>query len=249
VEYGTKRPIIDGVGWVVGIPRKVLLWDQRADNHAVSEETVGEVAGYLHERGVKDVKVRVNQYAPLQEWKRLTQNKNVGAGWRYTLGTLSCLEYTLLPGRIFGGDNYNPYTNSVYLYSDMPAMGLAESAYAKDVQNRKYPGTYAAVQSLPLVSMYHETLATGEVMEYVAIRGSAEEQEKIRRDLYARYGMELGGEFGRVLPDGSTLFPIVGAIGGHGVATYKDKHPAAKSDEVPVQEASYQKPTRGNLRR
>src|SRR5262249_19753528 len=102
VEYGPQRPIIDGVGWVVGIPRKVLLWDRRADNHAVSDETVGEVSSYLHERGVEDVKVRVNQYAPWEEWKRLTTNKNVGAGWRYTVGTLKCLEYTIIPGRLFG---------------------------------------------------------------------------------------------------------------------------------------------------
>lgn len=219
VEYGAQRPIIDGVGWVFGIPRKVLLWDCRADNHAVSENTVGEVASYLHDRGVEDVKVRVNQYAPWEEWKRLTTNTNVGAGWRYTFGTLKCLEYTIIPGRLFGRDQYNPYTNSIYLYSDMPALGLAESAYAKDVQNRRYPGTYAAVQSLPIVAMWHESLATGEVLEYVSIRGSSDEQEKIRRDLYARYGLELGGEVSRVLPDGSLLFPVVGAVSGHGVAT------------------------------
>ena len=249
VEYGSRRPIIDGVGWVFGIPRKVLMWDQRADNHSVSEETVGEVAGYLQERGLQDVKVRVNQYAPGQEWKRLTQNKNIGAGWRYTLGTLKCLEYTLVPGRLFGHDQYNPYTNSLYLYSDMPALGLAESAYAKDVQHRKYPGTYAAVQSLPIVAMWHETLATGEVLEYVSLRGSAEEQEKIRRDLYARYGIELGGEFGRLLPDGSTLFPIVGALGGHGVATYNNQRPAEQQNTVPLQPTSYRPPVKATWRR
>lgn len=223
VEYGAERPIIDGVGWVFGIPRKVLLWDQRADNHAVSDETVSEVASYLHDRGVTDVKVRVNQYAPWEEWKRLTTNRNVGAGWRYTVGAWKCLEYTIVPGRLFGRDQYNPYTNSIYLYSDMPSLGLAESAYAKDVQNRRYPGTYATVQTLPIVAMWHETLATGEVLQYVSIRGSSEEREKIRRDLYARYGLELGGEFSRVLPDGSLLFPVVGAIGGHGAATVQNQ--------------------------
>ncbi|MFO0819722.1 MAG: hypothetical protein U1A77_17370 [Pirellulales bacterium] len=219
IEYGSRRPLIDGIGWVVGIPRKLLLWDSRADNHQVSSETTQDISAYLADRQLSDVKVRVNQYAPIEEWKRLVANKRVGAGWRYTIGLLKQVEYTLLPGRIFGGDEYNPYTNSLYVYSDVPALGLAESAYAKDVHQRDYPGTYATAQTLPIIAMWHETLATQEVLQYVAIRGEPDEIASTRRILYARYGMELGGELDSVVsPSGvriGGLYQVIGAVGGH----------------------------------
>ncbi len=226
IETGVRAPVIDGVGWVFGIPRKILLWDRRADNHDVSPATVDEVAQYIDARELHDVKVRVNQYAPGGEWKRLVANKRVGAGWRYTVGALSTLGYTLLPGRLFGHDHYNPYTNTLSVYSDAPTLALAEAAYAKDVHQRDLPGTYATAQLFPLVAMWHETLATGEVLDYVSIRGSKDEQEDVKRQLYARYGMELGGAVGGALPDGSFLFPIVGAAGGHAVASVENTvHP------------------------
>ena len=198
VEYGMERPLLDSAGWVIGIPRKLLLWDRRADNHAVSGATVGEVVRYLEYRGLDGTVVRVNQYAPGKEWKRLVSNHRVSPGWRYTVGSLKWLQYTLLPGRLFGRDQYNPYTNSLYLYSDMPTMGLAESAYAKDIDQRNQPGTYAAVQELPLVALWHETVATDEVLHYVSIRGSSEQIQKVRHDLYARYGIETAGAIGQV---------------------------------------------------
>jgi hypothetical protein len=104
----------------------------------------------------------------------------------------------------------------------MPMLGLAEAAYAKDIRYRINPGTYAAVQSLPIIAMYHETIATNEVINYVSIRGSSEEIEKVRHDLYARYGIETAGEIGRVLPDGTGLFQVIGAVGGHGVASHEN---------------------------
>ena len=218
IEQGKRRPILDGIGWVVGIPRKVLFWDHRADNHAVSEATVAEVSDYLDHEGLNETVVRVNQYAPIKEWRRLTQNKKVGAGWRYSVGTLHWLKYTLVPGRVFGGDEYNPYTDSLYLYSDMPTLSLASAAYAKDVNLRNHPGLYAAVQDLPGVSLWHETLATREVITYISIHGSSEEIEKVRHDLYTRYGIETAAAVGQVASVGSGLFTVVGAVGGHAVA-------------------------------
>lgn len=218
IEVGRRAPVIDGIGWAFGIPRKLLLWDRRADNHAVSHGTVNEIANYIDSRGLNDVKVRVNQYDPGGEWKRLVQNKRVGAGWRYTIGALSTLKYTFLPGRLFGRDHYNPYTDTLSVFSDAPTLALAEAAYAKDVHQREFPGTYATLQQLPLVAMWHETLATGEVMQYVSVNGSVDDQEKVRRLMYARYGMELGGVLSEVLPDGSSLYPVVGAASGHVVA-------------------------------
>lgn len=222
VEYGRRRPVIDGIGTVLGVPRKLLLWDRRADNHRVSDETVDNVANYLGERNLADVKVRVNQYAPIGEWRRLVANKQVGAGWRYTLGTLKHLEYTLLPGRIWGGDEYNPYTNSLYLYSDAAPLALAEAAYAKDIHERHHPGTYAAAQELPIIGLWHESLATDETMSYVTERSTAKDIAETRRLLYARYGMKAGGDIGGVGPSNGlsigSFAEVIGAVSGHAIA-------------------------------
>ena len=237
VERGQRRPVIDGAGWVLAIPSKIMLWDRRALNHDVSDATVDEVATYLQRRQLTETKVRVNQYAPADEWRRSTHNDRVAPGWRYTLGSLSWLQYTLVPGRLFGRDQYNPYTNSLYLYSDMPTLGIVEAAYAKDIQQRTHPGTYAAVQGLPLVALWHETLATKEVVNYVALYGSSEQIEKVRHDLYARYGIETAGAVSQVLPEGGSLFAIVGAVSGHVTAASENnfrrtrRSVAVKADE------------------
>lgn len=215
VEHGARRPLVDGAGWVIGIPSKLLMWDRRANNHAVSAATVGEITNYLEHKNLANTVVRVNQYAPGKEWQRLVSNRSIAPGWRYTVGSLKWLKYTFVPGRLFGKDEYNPYTNSLYVYSDMPMLGLAEAAYAKDVSGRQRPGTYAAVQELPLVSLWHESLATDEVLNYVCIHGNSEQIEEVRQDLYARYGIETAGAVGQVLPDGSGLFQIIGAASGH----------------------------------
>ncbi|MCA9086385.1 MAG: hypothetical protein KDA81_20145, partial [Planctomycetaceae bacterium] len=98
-ERGNPNVVLDSVGWVIGIPSKILLLDHRVDNHRVDRATEAEVAAYLEQNQLRTVKVRVNQYHPGDDWKRLVANKSVGAGWRYTLGALSVVGETLLPGR------------------------------------------------------------------------------------------------------------------------------------------------------
>ncbi len=262
IEIAQGRPhrFIDGVGWVCGVPSQILLWDHRANNHDVSPETIDAVASYLNENELDDVYVRVNQYAPGEEWRRLTENKNVGAGWRYTLGTLSLVHYTILPGRILGGDRYNPYTNSLYVYSDLPSLAIEKAAYAKDIHHRSYPGTYAAVNELPVVSLWHETIATNEALAYVEHCGTRDELAEARRILHPNYGSEVGG----ALDSGPLpVLQVGGAIVGHitgrlGNRTADEAVPgevdlqqtsgtselgafeiATKAEEVPTIEATY----------
>ncbi len=220
VVTGQPNKVIDGAGWVLGIPRKIILWDRRVDNHNVSPDTVTEVATFAEVTQMSDVCVRVNQYAPIDEWKRLTQNDRVSPGWRYTMGTLSLVGYTLLPGRLFGGDEYNPYTNSVYVYSDVPALGMEAAAYAKDVQSRQYPGTYAAANSLPLVSIWHETINTDDTLAYLEANGTNQQWEDGLRILYPNYGASVGGAFDSAIGV-SPILTIGGAIAGHATGRYR----------------------------
>lgn len=222
VERGTRRPVIDGVGWVIGIPSKIILWDRRVDNHHISPETESAVSQYVNDLGLEDTKVRLNQYAPIDEWRRLTMNHNVHWGWRYTLGTLSWLDDTVFPGRIFGGDRYNPYTNTISLFSDAPSIAVKEGSRARDVKSRRYPGTYAAVNSLPLVSMWYETVSTSYAMEYLHDQMPQQELEGYHL-LYPAYGAHLGSDLTSFTNVPNTIGAAVGAIPGHIVGRYQGR--------------------------
>lgn len=243
VGVGKRNGFVDGLGWVVGVPSKILIWNGKVNNHRVSEETTDAVVNYLDANDLDDVYVRVNQYRPGQEWRRLRENKSVGAGWRYTLGVLNLAGYTLLPGRIFGGDRYNPYTNSVYLYSDVPALALEAAAYAKDVHSRRRPGCYAAINELPFLTLWHETIATREAIAYLDQTGGPDAAADGQRILHPYYGMRVGATTSSVI-GGWPLLTIGGAVVGQvtgRVAAYKTRSTLLEDpiiDTAPEIEAS-----------
>ena len=137
IARGEPVPVVDALGhYVLSLPSKLLLWNWKVDCHRISPETEETVAAYLKANGLRQVKVRLNQYEPRDEWRRLVRNSAMPGFWRYTFGVLTCAEYTALPGRLFGGDCYNPYTNSVSIYSDHRAIALHECAHAKDFAGR-----------------------------------------------------------------------------------------------------------------
>jgi hypothetical protein len=232
IERGAPRPIIDGIGWLVGIPGKIVLWNRRVDNHNVSENCEAQIAQYITIHELEDTKVRINEYAPLDEWRRLRDNKSVGAGWRYTVGAISTLGYTVFPGRIFGGDHYNPYTNTLNVYSDVPSMGIADAAYANDVRNRQYQGCYAFGQEFSPFFMWHETIATGDAIEYMQNFGSPEDVREAFNVLYPRYGYRSGSALDSfvVFRGAGNIFSLGGAVIGHGFGRYE----SSKINDVEV---------------
>ena len=193
-ERGQPRKVVDAMGWVWGIPAKVILWDRRAASHRVSFETEQELAEYLAANGLDSTKVRINQYDPIGEWRRLRANKNVGAGWRYTIGAFGTLGYTLFPGRVFGADRYNPYTDSIYVYSDISCLAQEQGSYAKLVHARSHPGTYAAITALPIVRLWPQKLSKQDVLDYTLAHGTPEQHSEATHVLYAEYGAEVGGQ-------------------------------------------------------
>jgi hypothetical protein len=219
-EHGQPRKVVDSVGWVFGIPKKIIVWDRRAVNHHVSLETEQNLAQYLEVNGLTSTKVRINQYDPFGEWQRLRTNTEVGAGWRYTVGTFSVVIYTVLPGRVFGFDKYNPYTDSMYIYSDIPCLAQEQGGQAKIVHARPHPGTYAALTSLPVVRLWPAKQRKNEVLDYTLAYGTAAQQEEATRVFYSEFGAEVGGQASIFL--GSNLpLTLAGAGIGHVAARYK----------------------------
>ena len=214
---GKPNQVLDSVGSALGFANKIALWDRRADNHAVSRSTEAEVLTYLRRNNLDSVLVRSNQYDPLGEWRRLVANKRMAAPWKYTFGTYDWLKYTLIPGRLLGGDWYNPFTDTVHIYSDIPSIGLAKAAYAKDVHSRTYPGTYASAQDTPLLGLWHESLANSEVLSYLRKNGSPSKVSEAERILYPDFGGALGAQTLGFLPYGNVYGRAAGALAGHAV--------------------------------
>lgn len=201
IERGKPRRVIDTIGWVIGIPSKLLFWNRKIENHNISAETEHVLAGYLEANNLQHVKVRLNQYHPLDDFRRLSKNRTVAWPWRYTFGTFSVLGEAIVPGRLFGGDHFNPFTNTVHLYSDLPAIALHEAAHAKDFSRRRFQGTYAALYALPVVPLYHEAIATSDVMDYGETNlRDPELQRQAYNVLYPAYGTYVGGAAGTIFP-------------------------------------------------
>lgn len=239
IERGRPNWFLDGTGRVLGLPDALLLWNWRVNNHHISPKTEQMVVDYLSEYDLPDVMVRVNEYAPFSEWSRLTKNRQIGAGWRYTVGVMDMLMYTFLPGRLIGDDWYNPFTNTINLYSDVPAIAVHEAAYAKDIHRRRNPGTYATLQHLPIVGMWYRTNATLDALQYIKRRGGPEEFQEADRVLYPMYGRAAGGQIGMFIPipfAGNAL-DAAGALVGHAAALIFGHHGRSKPEDGDGSEA------------
>jgi hypothetical protein len=189
IERGEPRPVLDTVGWVVGVPSKIIMLDHRVNNHNVCQPTETAVRDYLARNGLDDVKVRINEYDPGGEWRRLTENKSVGWPIRYSLGTLTVVGYAVFPGRVFGGDHYNPFTNTISLYSDVPALAVFEGGHAKDYAAREYKGLYAMATALPGINLLPETRACDDTIAYIRTFGTPDEMKDGYRSVYPAYAV------------------------------------------------------------
>ncbi|HEX7377413.1 MAG TPA: hypothetical protein VF278_09885 [Pirellulales bacterium] len=218
IVYGKPRKHLDRIGYVLGTPARLVTLNKKTNNHHVSPETVARLKTYLAVNDITDVYVAVNEYDPQGQWKRLRENTRVAPGWRYSLGALSWLGYTILPNRIFGGDRYSPYTNTLNLSSDVPAEVLAAAAYAKDIHSQRLPGTYAAlVNDMPVLSVVREAKATRDVISYARAQGDWKAEEQAYHVLYPRIGGEVVGTPGRLVPTIGPLLHLAGVGAGHAV--------------------------------
>ena len=217
IERGKRRAVIDGLGWVIGIPSKIMLWDRRVDNHNVSAETEEAIRQYLDDNDLDHVKVAINLYDPLDDWRRLRANKTVGWGYRYTLGALSVAGEAIVPGRLIGGDHYNPFTGTIYLYGDVPAIALQKGGHAKDFARRDYPGTYALVAALPVTRLWPEAIATGDAIAYAEQHKDPDLERESYRILFPAYGTYVGGAVGRFVPPVALPIYVGPIIAGHAV--------------------------------
>ena len=226
IRIGNPHAFLDASDWIWpgSWLAKLILWNKNIDSHEVSQETIDEIAHYLQANELDNVQVLINDYRPGIQWRRLFTNREVGAGWRYTFGLLSTSIYTLLPGRFFGGDHFNPYTNTISIYSDDPAIVLHEGGHANDFSRRKHKGLHAALYALPGAPLYYEAVASNDALSYLKNECRFADQKHAYRVLHPAYGTYIGGTFYRQSPLG-VLVAIPGHITGAIAAAKVDDNP------------------------
>lgn len=200
IERGKPVPVLDGIGhYFFSLPSKIILWNWRVCNHKITEETEQKIKQYLEDNDLHNVKVRLNQYEPRAEWRRLARNRDMPGFWRFTFGTLSLVYYTVFPERLFagfiGGDHYNPYTNTINIYSDHKSIGLHEAGHSKDFapKPRAFKGWYAFLYGLPGIALYHEAIATGDAIGYNIAKELILDQKADYKILYPAYATYIAG--------------------------------------------------------
>lgn len=201
--HGRKNILLDGSGWVLGIPSKILLWNPKVDSHSVSPEVEQALREYLTANGLADVKVRVNQYDPVGEWKRLLTNRAIHPAFKYTVGAWAVSKYTLVPGRLFGADEYNPFTQSISLYSDRASLALREGAHARIATEARFPGLWASSMYAPGSPLWVDSLSTREVIRHTRQTGNRRLEREACLVLFPAFGARLGSS--------ATLFLDAGA--------------------------------------
>ncbi len=229
VVIGRPHRLLDASGWIwpSSLLAKLLIWDTDIDSHRISDETVTATVQYLEKNDLDDVLVLVNAYAPGRQWSRLFKNREVGAVWRYTIGIFNVLGYTFMPGRITGGDHYNPYTNTISLFSDEIGVALHEAAHAKDFNRRKYKGLHAALYNLPLAPLYYEAVATRDALSYLQAECQTDNLRDTYRVLHPAYGTYLGVAAFSGTP-GAYLMAVPGHISG-AIGAHRSRDPGRSS--------------------
>ena len=97
---------------------------------------------------------------------------------------------------MFGRDYYNPYTATVHVYSDVPALAIKQAGHSKDFTRRTYPGTYSLATIVPVINLWPEAIATGDVLAYADRHGATDLEREEYRILYPAYGSSMGGVVG-----------------------------------------------------
>lgn len=223
-EHGAPNLALDTAQTVIEVPQRVLYGGELAER-TPGTQTCEVLTDYMQQNELTDVPVLVREYDPIGEWKRLYENDQIRPFWKYTAGSLSIVQYSIFPDRVFRRAAYNPFTNSLSVNSDCLTSALREAAYAKDVRSRTAPGSYAAFNSVPGLSLWKSTVAVNDVLDYA----QASEQWPIESDVYRRQYPYIASE--SMTPATYFMTPVAGlaaTVGGSATGYFLGRSVEAK---------------------
>ncbi len=233
-QYGKPNRFLDTLQLASELPARLMFGGRLKVDHNPTEETCQVLTDYLQENELSDVPVLVNCYDPIGQWRRLRESDRVEPAWRYTAGTVNWIAYTLIPGRVICRDSYNPFTDTLSINSGRLSDSLHAAAYAKDVQNRERPGSYAVVNSLPGVSLWKTTIAVNDVIAYARAKDSWQLESGVYRDQYPQVAVKTMAPAGYFLtPIGNIALALSGGAVGYAVGrTVENQRIAERNAEV-----------------
>jgi hypothetical protein len=170
-------------------------------------KAIQTASDYLDENGLKGVNIDVREYNPTEQWNRLRNNRRIAPFWKYTGGTLNHIGYCVLPGRVFGYDKYNAYTNTLSINSTSPSTSLYQAGYVKKIYDQRYPGTYMAANLLPILPLYRDASISSDVLTYAETKQDWQLEKNMMPELYGRLGGDLVSQATLFVP-GSTYLPF-----------------------------------------
>jgi hypothetical protein len=203
IERGVPNAWVDGFGhyFFSLFPAHPLNW--KVDNHDIPVE-VGRGSWSTSTRRLCNARcgspVRAGRRV-----KRLFRNKEMPAGWRYTIGVLAVAGYDL-PERLFagfpiiGGGDTTTFTNTISIYSGSRPITIHEGGHAKDFaekENRHWKGAYAGLRAIPIVgipfTLWQEGVASSDALSWDEATAGSRQSKSAYRTLYPAYGTYIGG--------------------------------------------------------
>jgi hypothetical protein len=214
-------PFLDTFGNVLAIPNKLMFLTADFESHVIDPQIEAEVRRFLDRHELHHVHVRLNEYDPMGELWRLLTNRRVGLFLRLLLGPLLWLAYLLNVGRLFGGDHYNAFSDTVNLYSNHMSIAIHEMGHALDFRRRRWPGLYALLRFVPGVALYQEYLASLYAIEHFRERGMDDEEIRAYRLLFPAYSTYVFGTLVDLFPSAGAKWVLAPCIAvGHVLGNY-----------------------------
>ena len=250
ITMGGHHPRIDSIERTVQYPGKVIRkWFPSKDpDEAIPLDerrmlAVQAASDYLDDNGLKGVNIDVREYNPRQQWSRLQNNERIAPFWKYTGGTVCHIGYCLLPGRAFGRDSYNPFTNTLSINSTSREQSVYESAYVKKLYDQRYPGTYLAFNGLPVVPLFREASISTDALSYARAKQDWKLERNLYPQVYGRMGGDIASQAFSLIPGVSFLpfwtRPVPFAVGrvagsatGEVIARQKEKEVTARASDT-----------------
>ena len=199
VTRGKEHKIVDTLRSFFSWPEKLLLWNRTVGSGELHEDAEIAVKLALADGGSTSTHISINEYDPKIIWQRTFQNDKTSILSKVTFGTLIALIYTVIPGRLFYGvgDHYNPFADTVVLYSDNLDIALHEAGHAIDFSEKQKnhigPGLYSLARFFFPITLYQEAVATGKAFEFTAEHGASEDVRSSYALLFPAFGTYLAG--------------------------------------------------------
>ncbi|MFK7770387.1 MAG: hypothetical protein AB8B55_24470 [Mariniblastus sp.] len=215
VEHGQSTGFIAKANSLKSRVRQLLPGaPSPAQTYQQTQDAVARSVDYLAKNGMDDVKVRVNQYSPADELRRLRSNKTVSRPMRYTMGLASVARDAILPPALTQTDSFNPYTNTLNINSGNALIAVEQAAIGKDIRDRKIPSLYLLSKNLPGGEIPAIVRTKTEVVDYYSKYGTPSEQKLARQVMLPRMTSQIGGEIGDLIPGTQAGLSLAGrAVG------------------------------------